>query len=101
MILTVFRSRLNEEVEDEYKVLVPKIFALAETMPGFRSRKSYVAEDGERLSLVEFEDEQSQRNWALNAEHIAAKGKGRERFYSEYVVQICNVVRESRFTAKD
>jgi heme-degrading monooxygenase HmoA len=98
MILTVFRSRLNEQAQEEYKALAPKMVALAETMPGFRSRKSYIAEDGERLSLVEFEDEQSQRNWALNAEHIAAKQRGREHLYTEYVVQICNVVRESRYT---
>jgi heme-degrading monooxygenase HmoA len=98
MILTVFRSRLNEDASEEYKALAPKIVALAKTMPGFRSHKSYMADDGEKLSLVEFEDEQSQRNWARNAEHLAAMEKGRERFYSEYVVQVCNVVRESKFT---
>jgi len=51
------------------------------------------------LSLVEFEDEESQRNWALNAEHVAAKERARDYLYSEYVVQICHVVRESRFPA--
>ncbi|MBL4865904.1 MAG: antibiotic biosynthesis monooxygenase [Pseudomonadales bacterium] len=100
MILTVFRSRLNEEAQEKYEALVPKIVALAETMPGFLSRKSYVAEDGERLSLVEFEDEQSQRNWALNDEHIAAKERAREHLYSEFVVQISTVDRESRFSEK-
>lgn len=99
MILTIFRSRVKEEAQEEYKALVPKIVEVAETMPGFLSRKSYIAEDGERLSLVAFEDEQSQRNWALNAEHMAAKKRGREQFYSEYVVQICTVVRESKFSA--
>ena len=100
MILTVFRSRINEEAQEEYKSLSPQIVALAKTMPGFVSHKSYVAEDGERLSLVEFEDEKSQQNWARNAEHMAAKERGRAAFYKEYVVQICNVVRESRFSAK-
>ncbi|MFT3930933.1 MAG: antibiotic biosynthesis monooxygenase [Spongiibacteraceae bacterium] len=100
MILTVFRSRLNEAALDEYYELVPKITAVAETMPGFRSRKSFIAEDGERLSLVEFDDEESHKNWARNAEHIAAKERGREAFYSEYVVQICHVVRESHFKAQ-
>jgi heme-degrading monooxygenase HmoA len=100
MILTVFRSRLNEAAYDEYQEVVARIVALAETMPGFRSRKSFVAEDGERLSLVEFDDELSQRNWARNAEHSAAQQMGRERFYSEYAVQVCNVLRESRFSAE-
>ena len=61
MILTVFRSRLNKGVQDVYYQLVSKIIAIAESMPGFVSRKSFVAEDGERLSLVEFADEEAQR----------------------------------------
>ncbi|HET7202012.1 MAG TPA: antibiotic biosynthesis monooxygenase [Steroidobacteraceae bacterium] len=99
MILTVFRSRLREDARAEYMELSPRMAALAESMPGFRSRKSFVAEDGERLTLVEFEDEQSQRHWSQNAEHLAAKKTGRERFYSEYSLQICTVVRESRYSA--
>ena len=99
MILTVFRSRVKDDAQGVYKALVPKIVEIAETMPGFLSRKSFIAEDGERLSLVAFEDEYSQRNWAKNADHMAAKEQGRDQFYSEYVVQICKVVRESKFTA--
>jgi heme-degrading monooxygenase HmoA len=97
MIVTVFRSRLREEARAEYLALASRMAALAETVPGFKSRKTFVAEDGERLILVEFENEASQRNWSVNAEHVAAKKKGREFFYSEYTLQVCNVVRESRF----
>ncbi len=99
MVLTVFRSRLREEAGAEYTALASRMAALAETMPGFRSRKTFVADDGERLTLVEFEDEASQRNWSFNAEHVAAKKQGRESFYSEYSIQVCNVVRESRYQA--
>lgn len=99
MIITVFRSRLREDSLDEYNALAPQIAALAETMPGFVSRKSFTADDGERLTLVMFEDEKAQRNWAFNADHVAAKQRGRKEFYSEYSVQVCNLVRESRFPA--
>ena len=99
MILTVFRSRLKDEARAEYMALATQVAALAETMPGFRSRKTFVAEDGERVILVEFEDEASQRNWSLNAQHIEAKKKGRASFYSEYTLQVCTVVRESRYRA--
>lgn len=101
MILTVFRYRLNESAEVEYKTLLPGIVALAEAMPGFISRKVFVAEDGERVILVEFKDEKSLLSWAKHPEHVAAKTKGRERFYSEYAIQICNIVRESRFAKND
>ncbi len=98
MVLTVFRCRLREEARAEYMALATKMAALAETMPGYRSRKTFVAEDGERLVLVEFEDEASQRNWSLNADHVEAKKKGRDSFYAEYTLQVCSVVRESRFS---
>ena len=34
---------------------------------------------------------------AMNPEHRAAQKKAREIYYSEYSVQVCNVVRESKF----
>jgi heme-degrading monooxygenase HmoA len=73
---------------------------LACTMPGYLSHKSFVADDGERVTIVEFESEEAQRAWSMNAEHVAAKKKGRESFYSEYSIQVCTVARESRFPAK-
>lgn len=100
MIVTVFRSRLREDHLDEYLELAPKISELARTMPGFRSHKTFVAEDGERVTLVEFEDEASQRQWSQQAQHVAAKRRGREAFYSEYSIQVCTVQRESRFPAR-
>lgn len=99
MVLTVFRSRLREEGRADYMALAPKMSELAKTMPGYKSHKVFVAEDGERVTLVEFEDEESQRNWSLNAQHVAAKKQGRQAFYAEYSLQICEVVREMRFTA--
>lgn len=97
MIVTVFRSRLREEHLQAYQALAPRISALASQMPGYRSHKSFVADDGERVTIVEFEDEASQRQWAQQIDHMAAKREGRASFYAEYSLQICEVVRESRF----
>ena len=100
MILTVFRSRLNDEASEEYAGLAPRISELARSMPGYRSHKVFVAEDGERVTIVEFEDEESQRNWSVNGEHVAAKQRGRQRLYAEYSLQVCSVLRESRYAAR-
>ena len=97
MILTVFRSRLNPDVRAEYDAHVERTSALAEQTSGFKSHKLFVAEDGERVTLVEFESPEAQRAWSLTREHIDAKMAGRARFYSEYKIQICTVTRESRF----
>ena len=99
MVLTVFRSRLREENLAEYMALAPQMSELAKSMPGYRSHKAFVAEDGERVTLVEFEDEESQRNWATDAQHVAAKKRGRAALYSAYSIQVCTVVRESQFPA--
>ena len=97
MILTVFRSRLREEAQEDYLELAPKMSELARTMPGHLSHKTFTAEDGERVTLVEFADEAAQRDWSTQADHVAAKRRGRETFYAEYSIQVCTVLRESRF----
>jgi len=99
MVLTVFRSRLREESRADYQAEAARMSALAPTMPGYRSHKTFIADDGERVTIVEFEDAASQRAWAMQPEHQAAQRQGREAFYSEYSLQICEVVRESRFKA--
>lgn len=100
MVVTVFRSRLKPENQQEYYEWAARIAALAKTMPGYISHKGFVAEDGERVTIVEFESEETQRVWATNLTHVDAKKKGRADFYTEYKLQICEVKRETSFTAK-
>jgi len=99
MILTVFRSRLNDAVRGEYEHFVTTTSRLAEQAPGFLGHKMFVAEDGERVTLVEFDSIESQRAWSLSSEHKAAAMAGRRGFYSEYRIQICTVNRDSKFVA--
>ena len=101
MIVTVFRSRLMPNVREEYVALVDRMIALAATMPGYISHKGFFAEDGERVTVVEFEHEEGMRAWRMNPEHRAAQKKAREIYYSEYSVQVCNVVRESKFKREE
>jgi heme-degrading monooxygenase HmoA len=100
MILTIFRSRLNQETRAEYDGFVERTANLAEAQPGFKGHKLFVAEDGERVTLVEFESMEAQRAWSLSREHVQAKLAGRSRFYSEYKIQICTVARESNFRSE-
>jgi heme-degrading monooxygenase HmoA len=100
MIVTVFRSRLKPEAQQEYMQWAPRMSELAKTMPGYISHKVFIAEDGERVTIVEFESEEAQRAWSLNAEHAEAKKKGRRDFYSEYHLQVCSVQRDMVFPKK-
>jgi len=97
MILTVFRSRVKPEARDEYARWAARMSEIARSMPGYISHKGFVADDGERVTIVEFESEEAQRAWAVHPEHVEAKKKGRKDFYLEYRVQVCRVQRDSIF----
>jgi heme-degrading monooxygenase HmoA len=97
MVLTIFRSRLRPEYRDEYGTVAERMDELARGMPGFVSLKTFTAEDGERVSIVEFASEETQAAWRDHPEHRQAQQLGRERFYSEFTIQVCRVERQSRF----
>ena len=99
MVLTVFRSRLKPENVEEYYKWAARMGEMAKTMPGYVSHKAFVAEDGERVTIVEFADESGQEGWRTRPEHVEAQKMGRNEFYTEYKLQICEVVRESAFTS--
>ena len=97
MIVTVFRSRLMPGVQEEYVTRVNRMIELASTMPGYISHKGFFAEDGERVTIVEFESEETMRGWRMHPEHREAQRKAREIYYADYSVQICQVIRETSF----
>ncbi len=101
MLITVFRSRLRPGMRDEYVALVERMAEIAKTMPGYISHKGFFADDGERVTIVEFADEEGLRAWRTHPEHRAAQGLARQKYYTEYHVQVCRMERESRFTADD
>ena len=97
MTLIVFRTRMAPDAPESYGARAEEIYGYALRAPGFRSIKDFVAEDGERVALVEFDTEEQSRAWGAHPEHRKAQQEGRDLYYSEYSVQVCEVVRESRF----
>ena len=97
MIVTIFRNRLRPEHANEWSQLASELGAEAEAMPGYVSRKVFTADDGERVTIVEFESEAAHRAWAEHPRHRAAQKLGREKFYAEYSIQICETRRSNRF----
>jgi hypothetical protein len=57
------------------------------------SQKGFVADDGERVTIIEFESEEALREWRIHPEHAKAKRCGIESFFSDYRFQIWAVVR--------
>ena len=98
MMITVFRSRVRPENAEEYAKMAAKMSEIARAMPGYISHKNFTAEDGERVAIVEFESEETQRAWAELPAHRKAQQLGRERFYSEFKIQVCKLLRANAFT---
>ena len=100
MIVTVFRSRLKSDALQEYMPWAKRMCEIATRMPGYISHKVFIAEDGERVTIVEFESAAALRAWSTHPEHVDAKKKGRKDFYLDYRVQVCELQRESKFTSE-
>src|SRR5262245_15704810 len=98
MIVVVFRSRLDPAASEDYGAAAARMDELAATMPGYIAHKTFAAEDGERLTLVEFESEETLAAWRMHPEHIDAQRRGRATFYTEFRLTVCEVLREQRFT---
>lgn len=96
MLVIVFRSRLTDNVEG-YEAMAEEMLETARAMPGYVDFKSYRADDGERVSIAWWENEESLKPWREHMRHRLAQQYGRERWYEFYDVQVAEVIRSRRF----
>lgn len=99
MVVVVFRNRLRAGDAAAYLATAARMDALAHAQPGFRSIKTFAAEDGERVSIVEFDSLAAVNAWRAHPEHLEAQRRGRSEFYAEYSLKTCELLRESTFPA--
>lgn len=99
MVVVVFRSRLKAGTEQEIEAVGARMYELATSMPGFRSYRDYAAADGEAVAIVEFESHETLAAWRDHPEHRQAQQAGRDRWFSEYRITVCDAVRDYAFKA--
>jgi heme-degrading monooxygenase HmoA len=87
-VMTIFRSRKRPEAETAYAQTAEQMEAAARAMPGFVDFKVFVAEDGERVSLITFDSPATQQAWRDHPGHRLAQQQGRDDFYLEYSIQV-------------
>ena len=95
MIVTIFRNRLNSGNREEYESWAARMDELVASMPGYISHKRFDAPDGERVTIAEFESEEAQAAWRNHPEHVKAQRLGKEKFYAEYDLKVCELKRSS------
>jgi heme-degrading monooxygenase HmoA len=105
MIATLFFSRLradmSAELLSEYESEVAALERQARSFPGFVSIQPFENPEGERLTVVMFEDEEAQRRWASDPNHRRAQSRGRELYYERYEIVICREERRRSFVRAD
>jgi len=97
MVIVLFRSKLVDAPAG-YAEMAEEMNALARTMPGFVDVKVFTADDGERLTVVWWENEETLAGWREQVRHRMAQRMGRERWYEYYKLEVAQVVRQSTFT---
>ncbi|RPH69746.1 MAG: antibiotic biosynthesis monooxygenase [Myxococcaceae bacterium] len=97
MVLISFRSRLTAEAGADYQALDAELEKMVHAQPGYVAHKSYLATDGERLTLVWFKDQDSLRSWKMQPRHLEAQHRGREHWYEFYEMEVAEVIRTSSF----
>src|SRR5690348_5000855 len=75
-IVTIFRNRLRPD-DDGYAEEAARMVEAAQAMPGFLEVKTYAADDGERVTIVAFDSEETQRAWREHEGHRVAQKRGR------------------------
>ena len=87
MYVNFFRARKRAGFDAEaYAADSARMLALARTQKGFIAYRRYVADDGEGLSISEWETEDDARAWARHPEHAAIQARGKADYYESYVV---------------
>ncbi|MET0421682.1 MAG: antibiotic biosynthesis monooxygenase [Acidimicrobiia bacterium] len=98
-IVTVFRSRLRDGVNETYGPMAELMERRARAMPGFIDLKSFIAADGERVSVITFESRSAHDAWRDDPEHRAAQQRGADEWYESYAIQVCELVDERAFSS--
>jgi heme-degrading monooxygenase HmoA len=90
MIVVIFRARIRKDANlDEFGALAQRMYELVSTMPGFRGVKDYLADDGEAVTIAEFDTLEQVAAWKNHAEHVVAQQRGRNEFLQDYRIQVC------------
>lgn len=99
MYMNVFRSRKRADMDaPAYQADAARMVELARAQPGFLSYKTFAAEDGETVTISEWETEAHARAWHRHAEHAVVQGRGRAEYYDSYTVYSCDGPDVRRFS---
>jgi heme-degrading monooxygenase HmoA len=98
MAVSVVRGTPRDGIDlEDLEKFAGKMMALGTAMLGFEEIKEYKADDGESMVLATFKTRPEMIAWRDHAEHKEVPARGRKRYFTEYDVRICEVIRHYSF----
>jgi len=98
MVIVLIRTRLRPDADlAAYSALAERMDALVQTIPGYLGAKGFASPDGDEVGMIRFESQEALRVWREHPEHRAVQELGKSRFYASVHIEVCEVVRVSRF----
>ena len=92
-VAVIFHSVRRADA-DGYAAMSDAMEELATQQPGYLDvRSARDAHTGEGITVSYWRDDASARAWKAVAEHLEAQRRGRDEWYSEYVVVVAEVIR--------
>jgi len=92
MYAVIFKATMAE-VDDEYLATAQRLRELAFEKYGCVDFVA-VTEGKEEIAVSYWETEQQIRDWKNDPEHRLAQGKGRDKWYTSFTVEVCEIIRK-------
>ncbi len=89
----IFSSRRNGDDEAGYDTTAAHLFDLVQEQPGFLGAESTRDGEGFGITVAYSDSEAAIAAWRANAEHTAARKRGREEWYDHYELRVARVER--------
>ena len=97
MVVVLFRTQLTDAAGADYAAMAKEMLTRAETLPGFVDFKHFTAPDGEQLSVIRWQSQETLRAWTDDLRHVVAQRLGRDKWYRYFRVEVAEVVRAYGF----
>ena len=94
----VFASTRTDHDPDGYTRTAHHLSGLVRQIPGFLGEDFAHTPGGLAISVAYFRDLAGIEAWRRDPDHLAAKERGRERWYERYVIHIARVEHSHGFT---
>lgn len=91
----VIFSSQRTDISEGYAEMNNRMEELVSDQPGYLGMEHARSEIG--ITISYWKDLESIDGWRKNLEHVEAKKRGREKWYSGYRLRICKVEKESIF----